>query len=423
MCLYICHHCVVFRTPYKKDMVRHFTRQHKCKANTIMSFDESFDLSVNKKFFFININTSNLSISDYIYIVYNYIDEKNYIDENFRKKNSLIIKKEMIKEEEEADDSENESEIDKIEFKKNRKKKDDFYFTYYNEDKDKYICNKCFAEYTTKQNLQIHIYNTKLCEANQKINELHEKKLKELEIRKAMELKRVMEEKKNVTYNINNNNTIGNLNNIQNIQNHNNNVQNTNYNISIKDFIHERYDITHIQESYYQKKDFFLFTNLLKIVMENKKNQNIFFTDNHQEAIIYTDNELNRISSDKAGYLILDKLSQTFDQILYKQDEDTQEYYKFIQKYYTVLKGQYKHDTIYKDYDVDEQRFIYTANSSLFRCRDKNLQKMISTLDHFNAEARETMKFAVSDVRKIPLVNPNIEDFASIRNRYRDLKD
>jgi hypothetical protein len=157
--------------------------------------------------------------------------------------------------------------------------------------------------------------------------------------------------------------------------------------------------------------------------MENKKNQNIFFTDNHQEAIVYTENELNRISSDKAGYLILDKLSQSFDQILYKQDDEAQEYYKFIQKYYSVLKGQYKHDTIYKDYDVDDRKFIYTANSSLFRSRDKNLQKMISTLDNCNAEARENMKFVASDIRKIPLVNPNIEDFASIRNRYKDLKD
>ncbi len=418
MSYYICHHCVSYRTPYKKDIIKHFSRQHKCAANTIISYDEAYYLSTSKRFIFVDILTSQLNLNDYIYIISNYTEEKNYIDKDFRKKHSLIqklmeIKKQMEEEEENKED----------ENKKHHRKKDLFFYTYYNEEKDKYICNKCLAEYTTKQNLQFHLQNTKVCEENQKGILAREKKLKELEIRKAMELKRAMEEKKNVTYNINNNNTIGNLNNIQNIQNHNNNVQNTNYNISIKDFIHERYDITHIQESYYQKKDFFLFTNLLKIVMENKKNQNIFFTDNHQEAIIYTDNELNRISSDKAGYLILDKLSQTFDQILYKQDEDTQEYYKFIQKYYTVLKGQYKHDTIYKDYDVDEQRFVYTANSSLFRCRDKNLQKMISTLDHFNAEARETMKFAVSDVRKIPLVNPNIEDFASIRNRYRDLKD
>ncbi len=413
MNFYICHHCVTFRTPYKKDIIRHFSRRNKCHANTIISYDEAYELSINKKFIFNNILVNHLNVNDFIYIINNYTDEKNIIDKDFRKKNSLIIHQE---------NNAIEDINTNIDIKKNKKKKDDFYFKYYNEEKEKYICDKCCAEYTTKQNLQYHLMNIKACEANQKINQLHQNKLKELEIKKAIQAV----QQQNVTYNVNNIeqlNNIGNLNNIQNIQNNNNNVQHTNYNISVKDFIHDRYDVGHIQDSFYQNKDFFLFTNFLRVIMENKKNQNIFFTDNHQEAIVYTGNELNRISSDKAGYLILDKLSQSFDQILYKQDDEAQEYYKFIQKYYSVLKGQYKHDTIYKDYDVDEQKFIYTANSSLFRSRDKNLQKMISTLDNCNSEARENMKYVMSDIRKIPLVNPNIEDFASIRNRYKDLKD
>ncbi len=417
MSFYICHHCVIFNTSYKKDMIRHFSRRNKCKANTIFSFDEALDLSIHKKYILVDIEPHHLNLNDYIYIIHNYIDEKNYIEKNFRKKNSLMIQNiKKNQEEEDKEDKEDEEDKDeenkiKVDLKQSRKKKDEFYFTYYNEEKEKYVCNKCYYEYTTKQNLQFHLINQKACEENQKINKLYESKRKDLEMRKA---------KDSAVACVNN---IGNLNNIQNIQNNNNNFQNTNYNISINDFIHEKYDITHIQDSFYQQKDFFVFTNLLKMIMENKKNQNIFFTDNHQEAIIYTDNELNRISSDKAGYLILNKLSQSFDQIFYKQENKTQEYYKFIQKYYHVLKGQYKHDTIYKDYDVDERQFVYTASSSLFRSRDKNLQKMISTLDHFNAEARENMKFYASDVKKIPLVNPNIEDFASIRNRYRDLKN
>ncbi len=415
MLMYICHHCVMYRTPYKKDIIKHFSRQSKCKANTITSYEEAYYLSTTKKFIFQDIEPHQLNLNDYIYIIHHYTDTKNFIEKNFRKKSSLMIQKFQEEENEEnEEDEEDEEEGDESEnrdLKKNRRKKDLFFYTYYNEEKDKYVCNKCLAEYTTKQNLQYHLMNKKVCEENQKGIIARENKRKDLEMRKA---------KDSAVACVNN---IGNLNNIQNIQNNNNNFQNTNYNISINDFIHEKYDITHIQDSFYQQKDFFVFTNLLKMIMENKKNQNIFFTDNHQEAIIYTDNELNRISSDKAGYLILNKLSQSFDQIFYKQENKTQEYYKFIQKYYHVLKGQYKHDTIYKDYDVDERQFVYTASSSLFRSRDKNLQKMISTLDHFNAEARENMKFYASDVKKIPLVNPNIEDFASVRNRYRDLKN
>jgi hypothetical protein len=409
MIFHICHHCITYRTIYKKDMIKHFSRRNKCHANTIISYDEAFQLSVNKKFIFEGVLASNLNIGDFIYIINNYTDEKNIIDKDFRKKNSLLLTNEKSEHNEQQ------------KLNKKIKKKDEFYYDYYDEAKDKYVCDKCCAEYTTKQNLQYHLINIKACEEKQKNNLIREKKLKELEIKKAIQAA----QNQQTTYvnNIEQLNNIGNLNNIQNIQNNNNNVQHTNYNISVKDFIHDRYDVGHIQDSFYQNKDFFLFTNFLRVIMENKKNQNIFFTDNHQEAIVYTGNELNRISSDKAGYLILDKLSQSFDQILYKQDDEAQEYYKFIQKYYSVLKGQYKHDTIYKDYDVDEQKFIYTANSSLFRSRDKNLQKMISTLDNCNSEARENMKYVMSDIRKIPLVNPNIEDFASIRNRYKDLKD
>jgi hypothetical protein len=70
--------------------------------------------------------------------------------------------------------------------------------------------------------------------------------------------------------------------------------------------------------------------------MENKKNHNIFFSNG--EAIIYTDNELNRMSSDKAGYLILDKINKSFNEILYQQDEETQQYYHFISMYFYVIK-------------------------------------------------------------------------------------
>jgi hypothetical protein len=123
--------------------------------------------------------------------------------------------------------------------------------------------------------------------------------------------------------------------------------------------------------------------------MENKKNQNIFFSDN--EAIIYSDKELNKMSSDKAGYLVLDKLSQSFTQLMNKQPDETRDFYAFVNKYYNVLKGQYTHDTIFKDYDTEDKRFVYTASSSMFRSRDKYLSKMVSTVNKFGSSIRDNI--------------------------------
>jgi hypothetical protein len=217
-----------------------------------------------------------------------------------------------------------------------------------------------------------------------------------------------------------NNNMINNFN-TQNILNKNSNTRNNTYNVSIKDFISDNYDISHIKNDFYQRKDFFLYPNFLRVIMENKKNQNILFVNG--EAIIYTDNELNKMSSEKAGYLILDKLDQSFQELLYKQDDETRKYYSFITKYYYVIKGHYKHDTIFKDYDVNDRRFVYTASSNLFRSRDKYLTKMVGVLDFFHDSAKENMYINIDQIKNIHTLNPNIEDFASIKMRYRDLRD
>lgn len=121
--------------------------------------------------------------------------------------------------------------------------------------------------------------------------------------------------------------------------------------------------------------------------------------------------------------MVLDKLSQSFDQLFYKNTQEIQDYYAFIQKYYHVIKGHYKHDTIYKEYDIDDRRFIYTANSRLFRSRDKYLAKMSTSLSKFKDSTRENIMISLDEINNIPTINPNIEDFSSIKMRYRDLKE
>jgi hypothetical protein len=246
-----------------------------------------------------------------------------------------------------------------------------------------------------------------------------EKSKKYAIIKKEKEEQEEEKYKKHLVQNINQ--MIGTQNNINNVNNNNNNTLNNNYNLSLRDFVHENYDLTHIKDSFYKNSDFFTYPNLLHMIMENEKNRNIFFTGN--EAIVYSDNELNRMSSDKAGYLVLDKLSHSFNQLLYRQNEETQIYYNYVTKYYYVIKGHYKHDTIFKDYDTEDKRFIYTASSSMFRSRDKYLSKMVSTVNKFGSSIRDNINNEGFQIKDIPFINPSIEDYASAKMRYRDLKE
>ncbi len=273
-----------------------------------------------------------------------------------------------------------------------------------------YYCYKCDESFSNKGNLKRHLQNSKACVRKQKEKEIFEKNKNE---------NKMIQQRESINQNIMN--TYVDNSNKVNIQNNNNNNNTNVYNFQIKDFIHDRYDISHIKNNFYEKKDFFIYHNFLRVIMENKKNQNIFFINN--EAIVYTDNELCKMTSDKAGYLILDKLNQSFQQLINKQDDEAKKYYDYISNYYRILLGHYKHDTIHKEYNVDERRFVYTANSSMFRSRDKYLTKIISTLDKYKNDARENMFIGLNEIKDIPMMNPNIEDFASIKMRYRDLRD
>ncbi len=407
--LHICHYCIDYKTTQRKDMFKHFERKNKCECNTLLSYEDAKKLTLYKRFHF-HFDPCQLMRKDYIKIVNFYNDKHNNIYENFAEFiYKTNIKTKLLKNEEPGSNLEEEED----EFDKN----------FLNRSTHKYECKICNSEYTSKQNMKKHLLNLKQCEAKKQLNDMIELNKHKAEL--ILQKKRKEEEELKshmVQQNIQNQNNIHqNIQNINNVHNNHNNNQSSTFRVSLKDFVNERYDISHIKDTFYQQKDFFLYNNFLKMIMENEKNQNIFFAGS--EAIVYTDNELNKMSSDKAGYLILDKLSQSFSQLLYQQDKEAQEFFAFITKYYSVLKGQYKHDTIYKDYDVDEKRFFYTSNSSLFRSRDKYLNKIVATINKNSENARKHMNVLVEDFKDIPIMNPNIEDFASIKMRYRDLRD
>ncbi len=442
--VYICHYCVDYITPFKMSMKRHFNRKRECQCMNLIPYENSKILSLSKIFIF-SFDYTKLLKDDFLYIIKNFNCYKNYIDKNFHqivppkndfldtimkdkvgkcKKTSISIYDIMNNVNHESSDESEYDECDNHE--ENLTDEEKFKKLYYHEEKDKYICDRCEKEYTSKQNLIKHLKNPKSCELKVQINQIMEESLKIAEIRREKERKErealeahLVKGGKDGQASLQNFQNI--QNNIQNINNNNNNTHHNTYNFAIKDFVHESYDLTHIKDSFYQQKDFFIYPNFLRMIMENKKNQNIFFANN--EAIIYSDNELNKMSSDKAGYLVLDKLSQSFNQLMNKQDEEVRDFFAFITKYFNVLKGQYKHDTIFKDYDVDERRFVYTSNSGMFRSRDKYLSKIVSIINQNSNNVRQNLNIKGDEIKDIPLVNPSIEDFASARMRYRDLKD
>ena len=379
--LYICNNCIDYNTIYKSDMKKHLTKKNKCISHSQKySFEEAYNNSLCKTYTFY-FDNSNLEQKDYVFIISNYSNINNYIYEDFTNNNLIINNKNyisdiIIKEEIKEDDN-----------------------------KKKFICPNCGKEYTSKQNLIKHSENKSLCEYNQKynaiINQFKEKNSDNILINN------------NIINNMVNNGNI--INNIQNNNNNNSNSNTSNFNFKVNDFMNAKYDLTHISDDYYKQKDFFIFNNFLEQIMLNKNNHNIYFIDNNNNAVIYTENELNKVSSEKVGYIVLEKIEQAFSELYYKQDKD------FINSYYRILKGQYRSDTIYKIYDIDEKQFKYTSNSRLNRSRDKNLGKIITTINKYHSETKNNLSKCNNNL-EILTIEPNIENFISRRCRYKDLK-
>ncbi len=166
---YICHHCISYKSRKKNDMKRHLEKINKCNSKSNISYDEAVKLSLLRKYIF-DFDISKLETNDYLFIIKNYHKDINYIHFDFyniSNQNHLDI----------LNDKSN-----LINYQENnintRKKKDIFYYKYFNEEKNKYVCNECLSEYLSKQSLQIHLTNKKQCEEKKKILEFKKEQLK-----------------------------------------------------------------------------------------------------------------------------------------------------------------------------------------------------------------------------------------------------
>ena len=291
---------------------------------------------------------------------------------------------------------------------------------FFNKELNRFVCHDCGSSYTTKENFLKHISSKNRCK-NKKLqqtimNASEDNALKIFD----RESKSNDQAKIFVVQNIGCVNNIQNIcNNVQNITNNSTNIANQNtMNLSLRDFIHENFDISHLNKEITNKDDFFLYPNFLKAVMENESNHNIFFTG--KEAIVYTDNELNRMTSDKAGYMVMDKLSKSCSELIERQDEETRQKLDHVETYYRVSKGQYVNDTTYREYSVEHKRFLHTAADNMFRNRDKIHNKIISTLRPLNQIVRQKLMSSGLNIYDIPVFDPKIEYYSSVRCRYKE---
>ncbi len=384
---YICHNCCDYKTYYKHDMNKHYKATNKCKTNYLpennINYEDKNNLSINRRYVFLFDHTY-LTISDYIYIITNYCDDINYIQKDF--KNNKLLK------------NSNETVINKNEIEKDNKQ---------------FICNNCKSEFKSKQNLIKHVKNIKLCENKRVFNLLnidyHSDENKNLLNNK---------EEDNDVKIVNNHN---NLSNIQNNYNMYNNDNSNNFNVGINDFLLSPYSYKHISDEDIKDKDFFIYDKLLPIILKNRENHNIYFDNNN--AIVYSNKNLKSLPQDKAGYMILYKLSIVMDNFIEYQDERFHPHFDYIKKYYRILLGQYKHDTTYREYDINQKKFTSNIHTTQLRSRDIYLSDIVQICNKHEDDTRNIYKAKELSNKNLITVNPNIEDFASTRLRYKDLKD
>jgi hypothetical protein len=391
---FLCHKCL---HPFflKSDLQRHLDKKEPCEAkyNCLLSNDEIKEKSIYKRYYFNNniINPINLETYQKINLVNNFNDNINIIDNLSQISNK--IEKNII----------NGSQNINI----------DEYIVYI-DNKKHYKCYKCKTIYKRRDSMISHIFNIELCNKNKLINlQIHNSFNENKEISKN-ELKKDDKETNIQIQNIQNNN-------VQNVQNVNNNLSQNNYNFELKDFVENNYSHSHIPRNAIQNKDFYLHKNFLNLIMENDENKNIYFDGKY--AFIYTDGGLKRIQSDKAGYLVLEKLDKAIISYVYSNPQSLKEDFSYVDKYYSVMKNKYVFDTIHKPYNIETKKFDYCETKNI-RTRDKCLSEITQICNLHKDKTKEIMKSKEYDKYEIDTnYQVNIPNYESSRSRNKGFID
>ncbi len=390
---FLCHKCL---HPFflKSDLQRHLDKKEPCEAkyNCLLLNEEIKEKSIYKRYYFNNniVNPINLETYQKINLINNFNDSMNIINHLSEISNKNDNKNNLL----------NNSEYINI---------DDY--AIYIENKKHYKCNKCKTIYKRKDSMISHIFNTELCNKNKLINLQKFDLLNE----KNILSEQISNEKSNIQIqNIQNNN-------VQNIQNVNNNNSQNNYNFELKDFVENNYSHSHIPRNVIQNKDFYLHKNFLNLILENDENKNIYFDGKY--AFIYTDGGLKRIQSDKAGYLVLEKLDKAIISYIYSNPQSLKEDFSYVERYNNVIKNKYIFDTIYKPYNLETRKFDYCETRNI-RTRDKCLSEITQVCNLHKDKTKEIMKSKEYDKYEIDTnYQVNIPNYESIRTRNKGFID
>ncbi len=399
---FLCHKCL---HPFflKSDLQRHLDKKEPCesKYNCLLTNEEIKEKSKNKRYYFYdNINPNDLEIYHKIILVNKYQEKLN-----------VIYHLSDLKEEKNIENNNN---YEKVKLIKNI---DDCIVII--DGKKRYKCFLCNTSYKNKNTLIEHFNNKELCDKKRLLNCVIENVNKEI-LNKELVNKDVSNNNKNII--LNNNQFIqNNNNNIQNIQNVNNNLSQNNYNFELKDFVENNYSHSHIPRNAIQNKDFYLHKNFLNLIMENDENKNIYFDGKY--AFIYTDGGLKRIQSDKAGYLVLEKLDKAIISYIYSNPQSLKEDFSYVDRYYSVMKNKYIFDTIHKPYNLETRKFDYCETRNI-RTRDKCLSEITQICNLHKDKTKEIMKSKEYDKYEIDTnYQVNIPNYESSRTRNKGFID
>ncbi len=402
---YLCHKCL-HSFFLKSDLQRHLDKKEPCesKYNCLLSNEDIKNESLSKRYYFYdNINPNNLEIYQKIILVNKY-DEKLNIIHNL----SDIIQTNNLN-----DNKDNQDNLDNIKLIKNI---DDCIIII--DGKKKYQCVLCNTMYKNKNTLLLHFDNKELCDKKKSLNQQLENINKEI-LNNINGTKNII--LTNIQNNNNNNNIQQNIQNIQNINNNNNNTSQHNYNLKLNDFIENNYSHKHIPRNAIQNKDFYLHKNFLNLIMENDENKNIYFDGKY--AFVYTDGGLKRIQSDKAGYLVLEKIDKAIISYVYSNPQSLKEDFSYIDKYYNITKNKYINDTIYKPYNIETKMYEYCETKNI-RTRDKCLSEITQVCNLYKDKTKQIMKDKEYDKYEIDTnYQVNIPNYESSRTRNKGFID
>ena len=398
---YLCHKCL-HQFFLKSDLQRHLDKKEPCEStyNCLLSNEEIKEKSLLKRYYFYNnIHPNNLEIYQKIILVNKYNEKLNVIHYLSDIKNEID---------------------NKIENPKIAKNIDECIIMI--DGKKRYKCFLCDTIYKKKCSLVDHFDNKDLCDKKRALN----KKFKSM-VEHSNEIinQSIQQPIQQPIQNINNNqfiqNNNNNIQNIQNIQNINNNLAQNNYNVQLKDFVENNYSHEHIPRNVIHDKDFYLQKNFLSLIMENDENKNIYFDGKY--AFVYTDGGLKRIQSDKAGYLVLEKLDKAMISYVYSNPQSLKEDFSYVDRYYSVMKNKYIFDTIHKPYNTETHKFDYCETKNI-RTRDKCLSEITQICNLHKDRTKEIMKSKDCDKYEIDTnYQVNIPNYESSRKRNKGFID